>query len=67
MTVRLAINGIGRTGPGLKRAAFGSSDDLVVVAVNDQGAREALAGYDNQSAHPAPLDGFAIVGAAARR
>ncbi len=43
MTVRLAINGFGRTGRSLLRAALTSSPDLEVVAINDLGAPEALA------------------------
>jgi glyceraldehyde 3-phosphate dehydrogenase len=43
MTVRLAINGFGRTGRSLLRAALEPSRDLEVVAINDLGAPEALA------------------------
>ncbi len=43
MTVRLAINGFGRTGRSFLRAALTSSHEFEIVAVNDLGAPEALA------------------------
>jgi len=43
MTVRVAVNGFGRTGRSFLRAALASSRDLEIVAVNDLGAPEALA------------------------
>ena len=43
MTVRLAINGFGRTGRSFLRAALASPHSLEVVAVNDLGAPAALA------------------------
>ncbi|HXQ18992.1 MAG TPA: type I glyceraldehyde-3-phosphate dehydrogenase [Acidimicrobiales bacterium] len=43
MTVRLAINGFGRTGRALLRAVLTSTHDLEVVAINDLGAPAALA------------------------
>ncbi len=43
MTVRLAINGFGRTGRSFLRAALASTHPLEVVAINDLGAPEALA------------------------
>src|SRR5271166_6331173 len=43
MTVRVAINGFGRTGRSFLRAALGSSHELDIVAINDLGAPEALA------------------------
>ena len=42
MTLRLAINGFGRTGRAALRAALVSAEDLEVVAVNDLGAPEEL-------------------------
>jgi glyceraldehyde 3-phosphate dehydrogenase len=43
MTIRLAINGFGRTGRSLLRAALSSHPELDVVAINDLGAPDALA------------------------
>lgn len=43
MTIRLAINGFGRTGRSFLRAALASSHPFEIVAVNDLGAPEALA------------------------
>jgi glyceraldehyde 3-phosphate dehydrogenase len=43
MTVRIAINGFGRTGRSLLRSALAYHSDLEVVAINDLGAPEALA------------------------
>ncbi len=43
MAVRVAINGFGRTGRSLLRAALAGSSGLEVVAINDLGAPEALA------------------------
>ncbi len=43
MTVRVAINGFGRTGRSFLRAALVRHPDLEVVAINDLGAPEALA------------------------
>ncbi|HTT87644.1 MAG TPA: type I glyceraldehyde-3-phosphate dehydrogenase [Acidimicrobiales bacterium] len=42
MTVRVAINGFGRTGRATVRAALGASRDIEVVAVNDLGTVDAL-------------------------
>jgi len=43
MTVRIAINGFGRTGRSFLRAALTSHPELEIVAINDLGAPEALA------------------------
>ena len=43
MAVRVAINGFGRTGRAVLRAAMKSPHDVEVVAVNDLGEPEALA------------------------
>ena len=43
MTVRLAINGFGRTGRSFLRAALTPTHDFEVVAINDLGAPAALA------------------------
>ncbi len=43
MTIRIAINGFGRTGRSLLRAALSFHPELEVVAINDLGAPEALA------------------------
>ncbi len=43
MTVRLAINGFGRTGRSFLRSALASSHEFDIVAINDLGAPEALA------------------------
>jgi glyceraldehyde 3-phosphate dehydrogenase len=43
MTVRVAINGFGRTGRSFLRAAIALHPDIEVVAINDLGAPEALA------------------------
>ena len=43
MTVRLAINGFGRTGRALLRAALTPSHDFEVVAINDLGPPDTLA------------------------
>jgi len=43
MSIRLAINGFGRTGRSFLRAALASSHPFEIVAVNDLGAPEALA------------------------
>ncbi len=43
MTVRVAINGFGRTGRSFLRAAITLHPELEVVAINDLGAPEALA------------------------
>jgi glyceraldehyde 3-phosphate dehydrogenase len=43
MSVRVAINGFGRTGRSFLRSALANSGDLEVVAVNDLGPPEALA------------------------
>lgn len=43
MTVRLAVNGFGRTGRSFLRAALASPHQIKVVAINDLGAPEALA------------------------
>ena len=42
LTVRLAVNGFGRTGRSFLRAALASSHEFDVVAINDLGAPEAL-------------------------
>ncbi len=42
MTVRLAVNGFGRTGRSFLRAALASSHGLDIVAINDLGPPEAL-------------------------
>ena len=42
MTVRLAVNGFGRTGRSFLRAALASSHALDIVAINDLGPPEAL-------------------------
>ena len=43
MTVRLAINGFGRTGRSFLRAALAPTHDFEVVAINDLGSPAALA------------------------
>jgi glyceraldehyde 3-phosphate dehydrogenase len=43
MTVRVAINGFGRTGRSYLRAAIALHSEIEVVAINDLGAPEALA------------------------
>jgi glyceraldehyde 3-phosphate dehydrogenase len=43
MTVRVAINGFGRTGRSFLRAAIALRPELEVVAINDLGAPDALA------------------------
>ena len=43
MTIRVAINGFGRTGRSFLRAALAPDRDLEVVAINDLGPPEALA------------------------
>jgi glyceraldehyde 3-phosphate dehydrogenase len=43
MTVRLAINGFGRTGRSFLRAALAPPHDFEVVAINDLGSPVALA------------------------
>src|ERR1035437_8326376 len=43
MTIRVAINGFGRTGRSFLRAALTSSYPFEIVAVNDIGNPEALA------------------------
>jgi glyceraldehyde 3-phosphate dehydrogenase len=43
MTVRVAVNGFGRTGRSFLRAALASSHELEIVAINDLGAPQALA------------------------
>ena len=43
MSVRVAINGFGRTGRAVLRAAMKSPHDIEVAAVNDLGDPEALA------------------------
>jgi glyceraldehyde 3-phosphate dehydrogenase len=43
MTVRLAINGFGRTGRQLLRSALDPAHDFEIVAINDLGAPSALA------------------------
>ncbi len=43
MTVRVAVNGFGRTGRSFLRAALASPHPIEVVAINDLGAPEALA------------------------
>ena len=43
MTVRLAINGFGRTGRSFLRAALGHAHDFEIVAINDLGSPTALA------------------------
>jgi len=43
VTIRIAINGFGRTGRSLLRAALSFHPELEVVAINDLGAPEALA------------------------
>ncbi len=43
MTVRIAINGFGRTGRSFLRAALSSHPEIEIVAINDLGAPDALA------------------------
>ena len=69
MTVRLAINGFGRTGRSMLRAALTSHPELEIVAINDLGAPEALARlFARDSVHgrfpePVSIDGeFMVVG-----
>ena len=69
MTIRLAINGFGRTGRSMLRAALTSHPELEIVAINDLGAPEALARlFARDSVHgrfpePVSIDGeFMVVG-----
>ena len=69
MTVRLAINGFGRTGRSLLRSTLSSSHEIEVVAINDLGSPEALTRlFARDSVHgrfPEPVrvdDGAMIVG-----
>jgi glyceraldehyde 3-phosphate dehydrogenase len=43
VTIKLAVNGFGRTGRSFLRAVLGSRHDFEIVAVNDLGPPEALA------------------------
>lgn len=43
MTVRLAINGFGRTGRSFLRAALARTHDFEILAINDLGSPQALA------------------------
>ena len=67
MTVRLAINGFGRTGRSLLRAVLTRHPELEVVAINDLGAPEALArllardSVHGQFAESVTLDGDVMV------
>jgi glyceraldehyde 3-phosphate dehydrogenase len=67
MTIRLAINGFGRTGRSFLRAALGSAHEFDIVAVNDLGAPEALARlFARDSVHgrypePVGVEGDAMV------
>src|ERR1700690_1974136 len=67
MTVRIAINGFGRTGRSLPRAALTSHPELEVVAINDLGEPEALARlFARDSVHgpfaePVTLDGDEMI------
>jgi glyceraldehyde 3-phosphate dehydrogenase len=67
MTVRLAINGFGRTGRSLLRSALAFHPGLEVVAINDLGASEALARlFARDSVHgpypePVHVDGDAMI------
>ena len=69
MAIRLAINGFGRTGRSLLRAALTSHPEIDVVAINDLGAPEALARlFARDSVHgrfadPVSIDNqFMVVG-----
>src|ERR1039457_5016126 len=54
MTVRLAINGFGRTGRTFLRAALSSSHDLEIVAINDLGPPEPPARLSAPASVPGP-------------
>jgi glyceraldehyde 3-phosphate dehydrogenase len=63
MTVRIAINGFGRTGRSLLRAALTSHPELDVVAINDLGEPAALARlFARDSVHGRFADPVAIDG-----
>ena len=69
MAIRLAINGFGRTGRSLLRAALTTHPEIDVVAINDLGAPEALARlFARDSVHgrfadPVSIDNqFMVVG-----
>jgi glyceraldehyde 3-phosphate dehydrogenase len=69
VAIRLAINGFGRTGRSLLRAALTSHPEIDVVAINDLGAPEALARlFARDSVHgrfadPVSIDNqFMVVG-----
>jgi glyceraldehyde 3-phosphate dehydrogenase len=72
MTVRLAINGFGRTGRSFLRAALGSTHDFDIVAVNDLGPPVALARlFARDSVHgrypePVEVEGDSMVVGARR-
>jgi glyceraldehyde 3-phosphate dehydrogenase len=67
VTVRLAINGFGRTGRSLLRAALSTSHDFVVVAINDLGPPDKLARlFARDSVHgrypePVRIDGTVMI------
>jgi glyceraldehyde 3-phosphate dehydrogenase len=67
MTVRVAINGFGRTGRSFLRAALTSHPELEIVAINDLGATEALARlFARDSVHgpfadPVSVDGDVMI------
>jgi glyceraldehyde 3-phosphate dehydrogenase len=67
MTVRVAINGFGRTGRSLLRSTLTLHPELEVVAINDLGAPDALARlFSRDSVHgrfaePVALDGDVMV------
>jgi glyceraldehyde 3-phosphate dehydrogenase len=67
MAVRMAINGFGRTGRALLRAALSFHPELDIVAINDLGAPEALARlFARDSVHgrypePVHVDGDTMI------
>ena len=63
MTVRVAINGFGRTGRSFLRAALTPDRDLEIVAINDLGPPEALARlFARDSVHGRYPEGVTIEG-----
>jgi len=67
MTVRVAINGFGRTGRTFLRVALSSPHDLEIVAINDLGPADALArlfardSVHGRSPEPVSVDGDVMV------
>src|SRR5664280_2925075 len=63
MTVRVAINGFGRTGRSFLRAAIALHPEIEIVAINDLGASEALARlFSRDSVHGRYADPVRVEG-----